>query len=168
MNLISELLGWKSSLLPLALSVYKDKIRCSDFLRVSVCMSLLPPWLVVKAERVCVTCLGWWSRGGSHGLLYCVMSVPCLTGAGPGQMQPELCCLTSSGWSVPSIQRSLSCSRISHASVSSHKWPISIYCADYVHGNNSLRCSPDPWLTGRLYTWPQRGHRCVRSRPDRL
>lgn len=74
MNLISELLGWKSSLLPLALSVYKDKIRCSDFLCVSVCMSVLPPWLVVKAERVCVTCLGWWSRGGSHGLLYGVVS----------------------------------------------------------------------------------------------
>lgn len=63
--------------------------------------------LVVKAKRVCVTCLGWWSRGGSHGLLCCVMSMPCLIGDQPGQMQQELCYLTSSGRSVPSIQPTL-------------------------------------------------------------
>lgn len=72
-----------------------------------VCASFFHNGLVVKAKRVCVTCLGEWSRGGSHGLLCCVMSVPCLIGDQLGQMQQELCFLTSPGRSVPSTQPTL-------------------------------------------------------------
>lgn len=126
-----RLLGWTSTVLPVALSGHKDKIRCNYvFCTACACVFFFLHVLVVKAKRVCVTCLGWRCRGGSHGLLCCVMSMPCLIGDQLGQMQWELCFLTSSGWSVPSIQPTL---------LQPHQSPAcqfaqtaSKYCTDYL------------------------------------
>lgn len=96
MYLTSELRGWASTLLPVALSEYKDKIRCDRFF-CRACVFFPLHRLVVEAKWVCVTCLGWWSKGGSYGLLCCAASMPCLIRDRSGQMQQALCYLTTSG-----------------------------------------------------------------------
>lgn len=88
--------------------------------------------LLVKAKRVCVTCLGWWCRGGSHGLLSCVMSVPCLIGDQLGQMQRESFAFWPHLADLCHPFSPLSCNHISHWPVSLHKQLVSIYRADYM------------------------------------
>lgn len=104
-----------------------------------------------KLRGCAVTCLGCWSRGGSHGPHCSVMSAPRLIGdqLGPNAARAMLSDLIWADLCHPFSP--LSCNHISHWLVSWSKQLISIYCADCVSlpWPACLRSSPDTYL---MYT----------------
>lgn len=92
--------------------------------------------------------MSWLAMQSSHGLL-CLM--PCLIGDQLGQLQRELCFLTSSGWSVPSIQPTLlhphQSPCLSVYTISQQVFIVLITCAELTcRGAVSWRSAPYVYL----------------------